>query len=126
MTLTDLLLLAAVLLFGVAGYHRGFVGQVLSLVGVALGVLLGALLGPHVLPGGSELVPVASVVGAFYYLRIVKIMYFDEPLIAFDRPLTPELKAVLVVAAVLTMAFIVWPDPIVGGAEAAAAALFPR
>ena len=67
---------------------------------------------------------VASVVGAFYYLRIVKVMYFDEPLIAFDRPIAPELKAVLVVTAVLTMLFIVWPDPIVGGATAAAAALF--
>ena len=28
---------------------------------------------------------VASVVGAYYYLRIVKIMYFDAPLSAFDR-----------------------------------------
>ena len=66
MTLTDLLLLAAVLLFAVAGFYRGFVGQVLSLAGVALGVLLGAWLGPHVLPGGSELVPVASVFGAAF------------------------------------------------------------
>jgi uncharacterized membrane protein required for colicin V production len=66
MTLTDLLLLAAVLFFGVAGYYRGLVGQVLSLAGVALGVLLGAWLGPHVLPGGSELVPMASVVGAAF------------------------------------------------------------
>src|SRR5580698_8290779 len=32
---------------------------------------------------------VASVVGAFYYLRIVKVMYFDEPAGAFDRPLPP-------------------------------------
>jgi NADH-quinone oxidoreductase subunit N len=69
---------------------------------------------------------VMSVVGAFYYLRIVKVMYFDEPLIVFDRPLAPELKAVLVVTAVLTMFFIVWPDPIVGGASAAAASLFAR
>jgi NADH-quinone oxidoreductase subunit N len=69
---------------------------------------------------------VTSVVGAFYYLRIVKVMYFDEPLIAFDRPLAPELKAVLVVTAVLTMFFTVWPDPIVGGAAAAAASLFPQ
>jgi NADH-quinone oxidoreductase subunit N len=67
---------------------------------------------------------VTSVVGAFYYLRIVKVMYFDEPLIAFDRPLAPELKAVLIVTAVLTMFFIVWPDPIVGGAADAAASLF--
>jgi NADH-quinone oxidoreductase subunit N len=69
---------------------------------------------------------VVSVIGAFYYLRVVKVMYFDEPLIVFDRPLAPEVKAVLVVAAVLTMLFIVWPDPIVGGATAAAASLFPR
>ena len=27
---------------------------------------------------------VASVVGAYYYLRIVKIMYFDEPAERFD------------------------------------------
>src|SRR5579863_9799398 len=69
---------------------------------------------------------VTSVVGAFYYLRIVKVMYFDEPLITFDRPLAPEVKAVLLVTAFLTMFFILLPDPIVGGAEAAAAALFAR
>ena len=69
---------------------------------------------------------VASVVGAFYYLRIVKVMYFDEPLIAFDRPLSPELKGVLLVTVFLTMFFILWPDPIVGSAETAAASLFVR
>src|SRR6202035_5632033 len=31
---------------------------------------------------------VTSVVSAFYYLRVVKVMYFDEPVGAFDRPLT--------------------------------------
>ncbi len=67
---------------------------------------------------------VASVVGAFYYLRVVKVMYFDEPLVVFDRPIAPELKAVVLVTAVLTMVFILWPDPIVGGATAAAASLF--
>ncbi|MGC2412858.1 MAG: NADH-quinone oxidoreductase subunit NuoN [Stellaceae bacterium] len=69
---------------------------------------------------------VTSVVGAFYYLRIVKVMYFDEPALSFDRPIAAELKWVLVVAAVLTMFFILLPDPIVGGAEAAAASLFAR
>src|SRR5207248_478139 len=69
---------------------------------------------------------VTSVVGAFYYLRIVKVMYFDEPLLSFDRPIAAELKWVLVITAVLTMFFILFPDPIVGGAEAAAAALFAR
>jgi NADH-quinone oxidoreductase subunit N len=69
---------------------------------------------------------VTSVVGAFYYLRIVKVMYFDEPVASFDRPIAAELKWVVVIAAGLTMFFILLPDPIVGGAEAAAAALFAR
>ena len=68
----------------------------------------------------------ASVVGAFYYLRVVKVMYFDEPIGAFDRPIAPELKWVLFVAAVLTMFFILLPDPLVGSAGEAAAALFKR
>jgi NADH-quinone oxidoreductase subunit N len=67
---------------------------------------------------------VASVVGAFYYLRIVKVMYFDEPTGAFDRPLAPELKAVLLVTAVVTMFFFLLPDPVAGSAAAAAASLF--
>jgi NADH-quinone oxidoreductase subunit N len=69
---------------------------------------------------------VASVVGAFYYLRIVKVMYFDEPLTAFDRPIAIELKWVLAVTVIVTMFFILLPDPIVGGAEAAAASLFAK
>jgi NADH-quinone oxidoreductase subunit N len=67
---------------------------------------------------------VASVVGAFYYLRIVKVMYFDEPAGVFDRPLAPELKAVLVVTAIVTMFFFLLPDPVAGSAAAAAASLF--
>jgi len=67
---------------------------------------------------------VTSVVSAFYYLRVVKVMYFDEPVGAFDRPLTTELKGVLFVTAVVTLFFFVIPGPIVGAADAAAAALF--
>src|SRR4051812_31693786 len=69
---------------------------------------------------------VTSVVGAFYYLRIVKVMYFDEPVGVFDRPIAAELKWVLVVTVFLTMFFILFPDPVVGGAEAAAKSLFAR
>ena len=67
-----------------------------------------------------------TVIGAYYYLRIVKVMYFDEPVPGFDRPIAPELKVVLVGAAVLTMFFILYPDPVVGGAQVAAASLFVR
>jgi NADH-quinone oxidoreductase subunit N len=69
---------------------------------------------------------VASVVGAFYYLRIVKVMYFDEPVGAFDHPIHVELKAVLVVTALVTLLFFLLPDPLVGSAEAAAASLFAQ
>ncbi|HXC27963.1 MAG TPA: NADH-quinone oxidoreductase subunit NuoN [Stellaceae bacterium] len=67
---------------------------------------------------------ITSVVGAFYYLRIVKVMYFDEPAAAFDRPMPVELKAVLLVTGIVTMFFFLLPDPIVGSAQAAAASLF--
>jgi NADH-quinone oxidoreductase subunit N len=65
----------------------------------------------------------ASVVGAFYYLRIVKVMYFDEPQGAFER-VAPELKGVLVVTAIVVLFFILLPDPLVGGAQVAAQSLF--
>ena len=66
----------------------------------------------------------SSVVGAFYYLRIVKLMYFDEASEAFDRPMGRELSVILVVTAVFTLFFFVSPEPLVGNAAAAAAALF--
>ncbi|PWL18061.1 NADH-quinone oxidoreductase subunit NuoN [Falsochrobactrum shanghaiense] len=40
---------------------------------------------------------IASVVGAFYYLRIIKIMWFDEPAGGFERPAT-ELGLTLAVS----------------------------
>ncbi len=67
---------------------------------------------------------VTSVVGAYYYLRIVKLMYFDEATSAFDRPISREMGAVLVVTAVLVLLFFVAPGPLLTSAEAAAAALF--
>ena len=45
---------------------------------------------------------------------------------AFDRPISAELKGVLFVTAVVTLFFFLFPGPIVGGAEAAASALFAR
>jgi NADH-quinone oxidoreductase subunit N len=69
---------------------------------------------------------VASVVGAYYYVRIVKLMYFDEPVGAFDRPIGIEIQTVLVIAAVVIMFFFIVPWPIVSGADAASSVLFPR
>jgi NADH-quinone oxidoreductase subunit N len=65
----------------------------------------------------------SSAVGAFYYLRIVKIMYFDDPAEAFV-PMTPVLKGVIGVTGVFNVAFWLWPAPLVAAATAAAASLF--
>jgi NADH-quinone oxidoreductase subunit N len=69
---------------------------------------------------------VTSVVSAFYYLRIVKVMYFDEAASELDRPIAAELKGVVFVAAVLTLFFFLFPGPLLGAAEAAASSLFAR
>ena len=53
----------------------------------------------------------ASVVGAYYYLLIVKIMYFDEPAKGFV-PMPGELKAVLGVAGLFNLLFFVYPAPL--------------
>lgn len=66
---------------------------------------------------------VASVVGAYYYLRVVKIMYFDEPAEAFDG-MPGELKAVLAVSGLFTTFFFLAPTPLIAAAGAAARALF--
>ena len=66
---------------------------------------------------------VTSVVGAFYYLSIVKVMYFDEPLSQLD-PMRVELRAVLAIAGLFTIFFFAYPGPLVSVASAAAKSLF--
>ena len=48
----------------------------------------------------------ASVVGAFYYLRIVKIMWFDEPAESF-LPMAGELRVVGAAAGVFMVGYVV-------------------
>jgi NADH-quinone oxidoreductase subunit N len=66
---------------------------------------------------------VTSVVGAYYYLTIVKIMYFDEPAKAF-APMPYELKIVLAVSGLFNLLFFVYPGPLVAAATVAAKSLF--
>jgi NADH-quinone oxidoreductase subunit N len=64
-----------------------------------------------------------SVIGAFYYIRIVKVMYFDAPVEAFDaRP--ASLSFVAAGSGLFTVFFFVIPAPFVAAAEAAAKVLF--
>jgi NADH-quinone oxidoreductase subunit N len=66
---------------------------------------------------------VTSVVGAYYYLAIVKTMYFDEPAKAFE-PMPHELKAVLAVTGLFNLLFFAYPGPLIEAADAAAKSLF--
>ena len=64
-----------------------------------------------------------SVIGAYYYIRIVKVMYFDAPVEPFDsRP--ASLSFVAAATGLFTALFFVFPAPFVGAAQAAAKALF--
>jgi NADH-quinone oxidoreductase subunit N len=65
----------------------------------------------------------ASVVGAYYYLRIVKIMYIDEPVAKF-LPMPKPVGFVMLLAAAFTILFFVYPAPLVAAANAAAKSLF--
>jgi len=68
---------------------------------------------------------VTSVVGAVYYLRIVKVMYFDEPTEVFEPPRHRGVNAVAAVSAAVNSPLhllLIWP--LVMAAGAAAQSLF--
>ncbi|MCF8532149.1 MAG: NADH-quinone oxidoreductase subunit NuoN [Reyranella sp.] len=68
----------------------------------------------------------ASVVASYYYLRVVKVMYFDEAAeAALDRTPFGIHRAVALVAAVLVAVFSLVPQPLSLIAAAAAKGLFP-
>jgi NADH-quinone oxidoreductase subunit N len=64
-----------------------------------------------------------SVVGAFYYIRIIKIMYFDPSVEAFDRR-PPALSFVVAATGLFTAFFFMFPAPVVDAAQLAAGAIF--
>ena len=57
----------------------------------------------------------ASVVGAYYYLTIIKIMYFDEPAPVFQA-MPGLLRLVLGVSGLAVLLFFVYPAPILDAA----------
>lgn len=65
---------------------------------------------------------VSSIVGAYYYLRVVKVMYFDEPAQAFDRPAS-SLLFVSGGMGLVTVLFVALLGPLMMVAKQAALAL---
>jgi NADH-quinone oxidoreductase subunit N len=105
----------AMLLFSMAGIPplAGFFAKFyVFLAAIKAGLYLLAVIGV-----------LASVIGAYYYLAIIKIMYFDEPVESFnDMPY--ELKSILAVCGLFNILFFLYPGPLVGVASAAAHSLF--
>jgi NADH-quinone oxidoreductase subunit N len=105
----------AMLLFSLAGIPplAGFFAKFyVFLAAIKAGLFLLAVVGV-----------VASVVGAYYYLLIIKIMYFDEPAKGFE-PMPYELRTVLGVCGMLNLLFFIYPGPLVQAASTAAKSLF--
>jgi NADH-quinone oxidoreductase subunit N len=65
---------------------------------------------------------ITSVIGAFYYLRVIKVMYFDAGTPGFDKTAT-GVRFVMVVGALVTCLFVFIPGPLIAAADAAAKAL---
>ncbi|MGZ5811057.1 MAG: NADH-quinone oxidoreductase subunit NuoN [Xanthobacteraceae bacterium] len=110
-----LALFLAILLFSLAGIPplAGFFAKLyVFLAAIKAGLYVLAVLGV-----------LASVVGAYYYLRIVKVMYMDEPAPAFS-PMNGELRLILALSGLFVLLFVVYPGPLVDAAAAAAKSLF--
>jgi NADH-quinone oxidoreductase subunit N len=105
----------AMLMFSLAGIPplAGFFGKYfVFLAAVKSGLYALAIIGV-----------VASVVGAYYYLRIVKIIYFDEPAEKFDT-LDGEVKWVAYAGGAFALLFVGFANYLVNLAEAAAKSLY--
>ena len=66
----------------------------------------------------------ASVVSAFYYLRIVKLMYFDEAMDEFDKSIGKEISLITVGMSIVTAFFIIILWPVLDNAAIAASSIF--
>jgi NADH-quinone oxidoreductase subunit N len=105
----------AVLLFSLAGIPplAGFFAKFyVFLAAIKAGLFTLAVIGV-----------LTSVVGAYYYLAIVKIMYFDEPVRSFER-MPMLLRLVLGVSGLANILFFAYPAPLLVAATVAAKSLF--
>jgi NADH-quinone oxidoreductase subunit N len=66
----------------------------------------------------------ASVVSAYYYIRIIKIMFMDDAKAAFDGPISRPTGVVLVLSTAVVVLFTVFPTALLSSAKAAAQVLF--
>ena len=54
-----------------------------------------------------------TVISAFYYLRIIKIIYFDNPKISFDQSKNLSIKIPLLLSCVLVLLYFIYPTVLI-------------
>lgn len=64
-----------------------------------------------------------SVVAAYYYLRVIKVMFFDEPVEKFDATIPFARRLIILGSVVAVIVFILIPAPVLDAANAAAQSL---
>ncbi len=67
-----------------------------------------------------------SVVAAYYYLRIIKVMFFDEPAEKFDANFGTPRRVIIGLSVFILLAFVFNPSPLVETTQFAASSLFTR
>jgi NADH-quinone oxidoreductase subunit N len=67
----------------------------------------------------------ASAIGLVYYLKVVKVMFFDEPADAFDGRTGIGSRAIMLLSGAVALLFIFAASPVLNAADAAAKALLP-
>jgi NADH-quinone oxidoreductase subunit N len=63
---------------------------------------------------------VTSVIGAYYYIKVVKVMYFDEPVWGFDANIPILMRTGIAIGTLVTFFFFMMPTPLVAEAKIAA------
>ena len=56
---------------------------------------------------------ISTVVSAFYYLRIIKIIYFDEPKEVYDQDYNIGLKISLIVSTLIILLYFIYPSGLI-------------
>jgi NADH-quinone oxidoreductase subunit N len=109
--------LFALLFLSLAGLPplAGFFAKLyIFLAAIQAGLVIPAILGV-----------LASAIGLVYYLRLVKVMFFDEPAQAFDSGIAFGSKGVMALSGLVVLLFIFAASPVINAADAAAKALSP-
>ena len=66
---------------------------------------------------------ITTVIAAYYYLRIIKVMFFDDPVDTLDKDIPFARRAVIFVSVIFVLGFIIKPNLLVSSSQSAASAI---